>query len=785
MLLPALLTLHWALAPGAADAGCSDLRHVENGRTFFRYGGLYVTFSCNPGFRIHGYRTSSCVSGQWVREPPLCVAPGCARPSGLLHGSAVVSPDGTLVRFSCDGGFSLFGSALLYCNGERWNGSVPVCRESDIMSSFWLKQTSLYRPGPQHNPDILTSQRSHSDTGSVTAAEQTLPNPSPIRESRPKVFLSRELAKSPQEHPEKNPLKKLWIGKATTQSRGESAEVTKTNAKLDTSQEHARRADVLPRLAPVSSPTVLMSISPATLSTKPAESITPVTPVTNEQKRQTSSSLLDQMFPPTPTDGEEETPLAPTTLRPHSDLSTPAATGQNMGLTSAYPLSDIFNATASHKGSWEVTSAGSQEILKEAPSFDMKKSQYKTTTQKERTPLPVSSPEPVVSGHEYLLESQKPFTVSSPPFVTAVMHVGANLPRRAPAAGAEEDVLLSTEVPTVATRLGSALPMTGSPDVTVIDTYLQMTKVTKEQTTVREDSTESLDPHTSLVGHIDGEFNDTILSASVLAHPQRNRTLETSTQSQENVESPRLAGKQVPGPPDWSSLPFTAPEIPAFPVRTRRPVCPYPPFPAHGTFYFRTIVNPGPFQYKHYIQYACYPGYTLANGDVYSYCLHDGQWNGATPMCIEVTPCSLNNGGCSQVCRLSQDKRVECVCQPGFLLLQDHHTCRDLDECVEGLHRCQQVCENTLGSYRCSCSHGFQLSADRMSCYDVDECAVAEDRTGCAFGCVNTPGSFHCRCPPGHRPNGAGRCEGRQRTASHHNTHAFEFRVLCSMRCTV
>jgi len=40
----------------------------------------------------------------------------------------------------------------------------------------------------------------------------------------------------------------------------------------------------------------------------------------------------------------------------------------------------------------------------------------------------------------------------------------------------------------------------------------------------------------------------------------------------------------------------------------------------------------------------------------------------------------------------------------------------DLDECVEELHRCQQVCENTLGSYRCSCSPGFQLSPDRTSC---------------------------------------------------------------------
>ncbi|XP_026872458.2 fibrillin-1 [Electrophorus electricus] len=302
--------------------------------------------------------------------------------------------------------------------------------------------------------------------------------------------------------------------------------------------------------------------------------------------------------------------------------------------------------------------------------------------------------------------------------------------------------------------------MTRSPDVTTTDAYLHypaVTKAAREQTAVGEDSAAPVDAHRLMMGNIDGVLNDISGSDRIC----KNRASVADTQNQGNVESPSTAGKQVPESLAWSSFPFTTPKLPGVPVRIRRPVCPYPPLPAHGTFYFRTMINPGPFQYKHYIQYACYPGYTLANGDVYSYCLHDGQWSGATPMCIEVTPCSLNNGGCSQVCQVSHENRAECHCQPGFLLLQDHRTCRDLDECVEGLHQCQQVCENMLGSYRCSCRHGFKLSADRMSCSDVDECAVAMDRVGCVFGCVNTLGSFLCRCPPGHSLNPDGRCEGR------------------------
>lgn len=67
---------------------------------------------------------------------------------------------------------------------------------------------------------------------------------------------------------------------------------------------------------------------------------------------------------------------------------------------------------------------------------------------------------------------------------------------------------------------------------------------------------------------------------------------------------------------------------------SRRPVCPYPPVPIHGTFYFRNVENPRPREYKHYIQYACYSGYTLAHGDIHSYCQQEGTWSGITPVCL-------------------------------------------------------------------------------------------------------------------------------------------------------
>jgi hypothetical protein len=40
----------------------------------------------------------------------------------------------------------------------------------------------------------------------------------------------------------------------------------------------------------------------------------------------------------------------------------------------------------------------------------------------------------------------------------------------------------------------------------------------------------------------------------------------------------------------------------------------------------------------------------------------------------------------------------------------------DINECTEGIHQCQQTCQNMIGSYTCGCSDGFMLGNDRRSC---------------------------------------------------------------------
>ena len=80
------------------------------------------------------------------------------------------------------------------------------------------------------------------------------------------------------------------------------------------------------------------------------------------------------------------------------------------------------------------------------------------------------------------------------------------------------------------------------------------------------------------------------------------------------------------------------PNLPSRPPKRmtshRQPICPYPPVPNHGTFYFCNVAHPRPGEYRHYVQYACYPGYTLAHGDAHSYCQQGAKWSGVTPVCL-------------------------------------------------------------------------------------------------------------------------------------------------------
>ncbi|XP_052238542.1 neurogenic locus notch homolog protein 1-like [Dreissena polymorpha] len=150
-------------------------------------------------------------------------------------------------------------------------------------------------------------------------------------------------------------------------------------------------------------------------------------------------------------------------------------------------------------------------------------------------------------------------------------------------------------------------------------------------------------------------------------------------------------------------------------------------------------------------------------------------------------------------CSIS-DGSVVCVCPKGY----NGPVCTDIDECKTGQHRCNQICNNTVGSYLCQCKPGYFLQDDNTGCQvcndgtygekcatkcicnvtntnlcnrttgsctckkgwtgifcneDIDECNTTANSCPARSTCDNKPGGYTCDCNAGYIKNAFGQCQ--------------------------
>uniref|UniRef100_A0A3Q2ECB7 CUB and Sushi multiple domains 1 n=1 Tax=Cyprinodon variegatus TaxID=28743 RepID=A0A3Q2ECB7_CYPVA len=122
------------LAISCGDPGVPP-NAVVSGTHSWTYGSV-LQYSCLPGGVLVGNSTRYCKEdGTWSGAPPYCTgaSPGiCGDPGIPPHGTRLGGDEfktKSLLRFSCEAGYNLIGSAERTClhNGS-WSGTQPVCQ---------------------------------------------------------------------------------------------------------------------------------------------------------------------------------------------------------------------------------------------------------------------------------------------------------------------------------------------------------------------------------------------------------------------------------------------------------------------------------------------------------------------------------------------------------------------------------------------------------------------------------------------------------------------------------
>ncbi|XP_038671359.1 mucin-4-like [Scyliorhinus canicula] len=118
--------------------------------------------------------------------------------------------------------------------------------------------------------------------------------------------------------------------------------------------------------------------------------------------------------------------------------------------------------------------------------------------------------------------------------------------------------------------------------------------------------------------------------------------------------------------------------------------------------------------------------------------------------CFDLDECLENVSSCEQIC-LNVFGGYNCSCNEGYTVSTlNSSLCTDFDECSNTSICLENAeCQNAIGNYSCMCKTGYEGQPDRF-CIDIDECL---DYTACPNRnsiCINTEGSYICMCRQGY-----------------------------------
>ncbi|XP_043915904.1 CUB and sushi domain-containing protein 1-like [Protopterus annectens] len=126
----------WSLGetiPSCKIISCGDIATPSNGNkigTLLTYGATAI-FSCNTGYTLFGSRLRECMAnGLWSGTEVKCLAGHCDAPDPVVNGQINgenFNYRGSVV-YQCNSGFRLIGMSVRICQqNHKWSGKPPVC----------------------------------------------------------------------------------------------------------------------------------------------------------------------------------------------------------------------------------------------------------------------------------------------------------------------------------------------------------------------------------------------------------------------------------------------------------------------------------------------------------------------------------------------------------------------------------------------------------------------------------------------------------------------------------
>ncbi|MEQ2243445.1 hypothetical protein ILYODFUR_007174, partial [Ilyodon furcidens] len=121
--------------PKPPVVGCHRPPVPKHGSTegLFLHSGARVTYHCDPGFKLRGFRTAICLNdGTWSAPAPECVERVCTLPPKPVNGDhlLVYGPNDVLIalQYMCNQPYELIGISQRTClPNDTWSGTPPVC----------------------------------------------------------------------------------------------------------------------------------------------------------------------------------------------------------------------------------------------------------------------------------------------------------------------------------------------------------------------------------------------------------------------------------------------------------------------------------------------------------------------------------------------------------------------------------------------------------------------------------------------------------------------------------